>query len=725
MHFILSTGRFQVRTALAGAILLAGNLSAAPVLIDFGPNDVTNGNITTSPDTNGNHWNNQTGPTLNDLVDSTGAATTVDVDFTTNFITNGILNGGLLAPSPALLGTFAVNTATQDYFFTTTSLGFKLKQLNPSKVYDIRFFGTRESTSTRITRYSATGLHGTLSADLQTSGTAIGDGGYNGNNNSLALIQRVAPDSANEITIEVIAQSGGFGYIGAMEISEVAENEAVTRWSVQDQLDPPAPGSVLFVGSSSIRRWESLTRDFADYHVLQRGFGGSQFEELNAVVDRIVIPYQPSAIVLWEGTNDINTGETGAEVFADFQSFLDLVKPALPDTQIFYLGITRTPGTTGDVPKTTERLAANSLISSHIASSGDPKLHYIDLPAYFESLPPAEFDALYVDSLHLNRAGYAVWKSIIRPAIEAVVPPNKTFTPNADTMGAGERLLFDFGPTSPADGDHTLGADANGKLWNNWHRATGGAAINAGEHLANLVDTTGAGTGIRMTIIGGFSSNGKANGGLLTPSPLLLGDFAVATATQDYFFSTADDLVGGGSDDIPGGFMLDGLDPNQVYDFRFFGSRFLTVETRVTEFRMIGANSVTVNHTTSGNNIGSDGVYDGNDNTIAVARGVRPDAFGQVFVDLTVKAGGFAYVNAMEVAVGKSIQVNSIQHDGSNVSLQWTSSGLTDGADIYRSIDLSDWGSPIGVGITNSVFVDPTPPPGRGFYKVVPAGWNP
>ena len=718
MHVIPSTG-------LIGILLLSGALSAAPVLIDFGPNDGTNGNITASPDANGNHWNNQTGPTLNDLVDSTGAATTVDVDFTTNFITNGILHGGLLAPSASLLGSFAVNTATQDYFFTTTSLGFKLKQLDPTKVYDITFFGTREFASARVTRYSATGFHGTQTADLQTSGAAIGDGGYNGNNNTLAVLHRVAPDAANEILIEVIAQSGGFGYIGAMEIAEVVEPEAVTRWVSQDLLDPPAPGAVLFVGSSSIRRWESLTRDFADYRVLQRGFGGSQFEELNAVVDRIVTPYQPSAIVLWEGTNDINTGETGAEVYSDFQDFLALVKPALPSTDIFYLGITRTPGTTGDVPKTTERLAANSLISSHIANSGDPKLHYIDLPAYFENLPPAEFDALYVDSLHLNRAGYAIWKSIVRPAVEAVIPPNKIFTPNANTMAAGERLFFDFGPNNTADGDHTLGADPNGKLWNNWHRAVGGAAINAGEHLADLIETSGGATGIGMTIIGGFASNGKANGGLLAPNPSLLGDFAVATATEDYFFSTADDLVDGGSDDIPGGFMFDGLDPNQVYDFRFFGSRYLTVETRVTEFRVIGANSVTVNHTTSGNDIGSDGVYDGNDNTIAVARGVRPDAFGQVFVDLTVVGGGFAYVNAMEVAVGKAVQVNSIQHNGSNVSLQWTSSGLTDGADVYRSVDLSNWGLPIGTNITDPFFVDPSPPPGRGFYKVVPSGWNP
>jgi hypothetical protein len=36
---------------------------------------------------------------------------------------------------------------------------------------------------------------------------------------------------------------------------------------------------VLFVGSSSIRFWKSLPKDFPKYHVINRGFGGSQIED--------------------------------------------------------------------------------------------------------------------------------------------------------------------------------------------------------------------------------------------------------------------------------------------------------------------------------------------------------------------------------------------------------------------------------------------------------------
>ena len=99
----------------------------------------------------------------------------------------------------------------------------------------------------------------------------------------------------------------------------------INRWIAQDALDAPSAGSILFTGSSSIRRWEQLAFDFADYKIIQRGFGGSQFEQLTGFVDDIVLPYNLSAIVIWEGTNDIASGESGNEVFADYQNFVTAV----------------------------------------------------------------------------------------------------------------------------------------------------------------------------------------------------------------------------------------------------------------------------------------------------------------------------------------------------------------------------------------------------------------
>jgi hypothetical protein len=209
-------------------------------------------------------------------------------------------------------------------------------------------------------------------------------------------------------------------------------------------------------------------------------------------------------------------------------------------------------------------------------------------------------------------------------------------------------LLFDFGPSDATNGDETLHVDANGNRWNNWHPTSGGGLINSGEHLKDLVRTTGSATGIRMTITGGFIANGKSSGGgLFSPAQALLGNLAVETATEDYWYSTADDVLNGPSDDLPGGFMLDGLDPALTYEFRFLGSR-NTTETRVTEFKVHGANQGTMNLQTSGAGIGSGG-GNANDDELAVISGIRPDSFGQIFVDLTLLQGSQTHLNGMEV----------------------------------------------------------------------------
>lgn len=422
----------------------------------------------------------------------------------------------------------------------------------------------------------------------------------------------------------------------------------INRWVTQDALDAPPSEAVLFVGSSSIRRWEQLTRDFADYEVIQRGFGGAQFDDVNTYVNDIVLPYAPSTIVVWAGTNDIAAGSSGFEVFSDFQTFANLVLGALPNTDIVFLGIMPTPGRYMFL---NEQNTANNAISA--VAANNPQLHYIDLPAAFFALNPPdapEFNDKFVDPIHLNREGYELWTSVIRPALKSIIAPNKTFVLNPLTPPPGSRVLFDFGPSNTDDGDPTVSPDINGNHWNNWHPATGEITINAGEHLGILVDDQGSLTGIELTIAGGFLSNGKLNGGLLAPDPGLLGDLAIATATQDYFFCGADNVVGAGDDDVPGGLMLNGLDPAFSYELRFFGSR-TTSATRVTDYRVFGANNATVSLQTSGVNIGADNQYDGNDDDVATVSGIRPDAFGQVFVDVVLTQGNFAYLNAMALIV--------------------------------------------------------------------------
>jgi hypothetical protein len=170
------------------------------------------------------------------------------------------------------------------------------------------------------------------------------------------------------------------------------------------------------------------------------------------------------------------------------------------------------------------------------------------------------------------------------------------------------------------------------------HDAVEGRVL-AGRHAGNLVTTSGNDTGIGIVVTGEFTPVG---GGLRDPDSLLIGDFAVETASSDAL----------GSDDTyaAGGFMLTGLDVNATYEFGVFASR-RSAQMLATEYLITGQNVYRTELQTSGRDIGHDGEYDGNDNEIAVVSGVRPNEFGELFVDIEPLDGSLAYVNAMEIKV--------------------------------------------------------------------------
>jgi len=199
------------------------------IYVDFGPNDVTNGNITTGPDANSNYWNNASNPASNastTLVNAANTATGFNLVVTAPLLSNGIQNGGLLSPNLSLLAEMAIATATQDYFFTTTSGSLKLTGLNSSKAYKFYLFGSRNNADpARITAYTLNGLT-TSAGNLQSSGTNLGGAGYNGNNSSFFISDVIIPDAAGKIFISIAAFSGGFGYLNMMKVEELSQVDA-------------------------------------------------------------------------------------------------------------------------------------------------------------------------------------------------------------------------------------------------------------------------------------------------------------------------------------------------------------------------------------------------------------------------------------------------------------------------------------------------------------------
>lgn len=207
------------------------------------------------------------------------------------------------------------------------------------------------------------------------------------------------------------------GYSASASADPAFFEEAIVAFEEADRVDPPVPGAILFVGSSSIRFWSSLEVDMAPLRVLNRGFGGAQFSHVLHNLDRVVIAYRPRAVVVYAGDNDLAavTGKDAQRVFDDYQGFVARVREHLPDTRFYFLAIKPSTARWARWPEMSQ---ANAMIEEW--SAGDDGLVYLDVatPLLGEDGKPRE-DLFVFDGLHLNAEGYATWTRVVHPRLLA------------------------------------------------------------------------------------------------------------------------------------------------------------------------------------------------------------------------------------------------------------------------------------------------------------------
>ena len=230
-------------SAIALCAMLVSSATAQTVLIDFGSTNSFRGVNVPNPDPNGNFWNSLTpGPFVTDLIDVDGIATTIDLGFSTAVGTDSF-NGpaGVTSfpnPTPAeiaatdidaaALGNLGVKEAAIDFAASPgaadTRTRFELQQLDPTKTYDLTFFGSHKFSDNDTTVYSIysdntyTTLVASASLNVQTPGSP-----WLHNRDQVAVINGVAPQASNILYVQFVGSQQGLGYLNSMQISAVPE----------------------------------------------------------------------------------------------------------------------------------------------------------------------------------------------------------------------------------------------------------------------------------------------------------------------------------------------------------------------------------------------------------------------------------------------------------------------------------------------------------------------
>lgn len=233
-----ATLRFGLLLGAAVTAQIAGGpfANAQSLLLDFGTDTTFRGISVVNPDTNGNYWNNiATGAFYVDLVDKTGAPTTIDFGFSTPVGTDsyngpaGDTSAGVPASigntdiDAAALGDLGVVNAAFD-FFAEINARFEIQGLDPAKTYNLSFYGSHKFNADASTVYSVytdntyTTLVDSTSLSVHQSGMP-----WLHNRDTVATLTGLAPQTSNILYVQFTGSAGDLGYLNSLRITAVPE----------------------------------------------------------------------------------------------------------------------------------------------------------------------------------------------------------------------------------------------------------------------------------------------------------------------------------------------------------------------------------------------------------------------------------------------------------------------------------------------------------------------
>ncbi|MEK7412716.1 MAG: GDSL-type esterase/lipase family protein [Planctomycetota bacterium] len=191
----------------------------------------------------------------------------------------------------------------------------------------------------------------------------------------------------------------------------------VADYEAKDKANPPAIGTIVFIGSSTFTRWSSVVTDMAPLPVYNHAFGGSRTADVLQAVPRLIVPNKPKVIVYYCGDNDMAKESADPAVpVQGFKDFVAKVRADLPTVRIIYVSIKPSPSRIAVWPKAQ---IANAQVQTYCAS--DPTLTYVEIGKQLLDSDGKPKETLYVkDRLHLNEEGYKLITVVLKPEVEKV-----------------------------------------------------------------------------------------------------------------------------------------------------------------------------------------------------------------------------------------------------------------------------------------------------------------
>lgn len=177
--------------------------------------------------------------------------------------------------------------------------------------------------------------------------------------------------------------------------------------------DPREEIDVVFFGSSSIRLWKGLEEMMAPLSVANRGYGGATVRDILVNYDKLMAQYRPKAFVIFCDNdicgNSVDLSVSG--VLDHYRLLFDRLDQDYPGVPVFFLSW-KYSGLRAFM-RDTQRLV-NDVMADY--ASGSDQVTFVDVNSTLllpdGDINPALFES---DNLHINREGYLLWTSVLKP----------------------------------------------------------------------------------------------------------------------------------------------------------------------------------------------------------------------------------------------------------------------------------------------------------------------
>lgn len=197
-------------------------------------------------------------------------------------------------------------------------------------------------------------------------------------------------------------------------VQQLKWDQKMRRYEKADSINPPAKNVILFVGSSTIENWKSLEKDFPQKTVLNRGVSGTKTIDLINYKDRLITPYRPKQIFVYEGDNDIGYKWSPEEILDQIKKLFSILRKEKPDAEIIFISIKPSVRRMKDKDRIEKTNALIKEFAEQQSNTSYADVYNAMLTANGDLFP----EHYREDGLHLTAEGYAVWKKVISQFIK-------------------------------------------------------------------------------------------------------------------------------------------------------------------------------------------------------------------------------------------------------------------------------------------------------------------